>query len=148
MSSAGWHQLVPSADLYRGPGRYPIDAYSEFMPPPRLGWKPHGDEPPDPQLFDPEDPWGWYISEYEEANELRPGLAQVARQVVGRIRHLLRGEHAHAISRRLLTFPQLCAAIAVSISAASAKSLAVRPPSECVLSVNVTVRQRMSMSGW
>src|SRR5262249_3394064 len=103
MSNAGWFQLIPSSDLYRGPGRYPIDAYSEFMPPPRLAWKPYGKEPPDPQLFDPEDPWGWYISEYEEANELHPGLEQIARQVVGRVRHLLHGEHAHGISRRHLT---------------------------------------------
>src|SRR5262245_37858900 len=51
----GWHQLIPDAPLFRGPGRFPLDAYSEFLPPPLLGWKPYGDEPPDSQLFDPED---------------------------------------------------------------------------------------------
>src|SRR5437870_6413022 len=35
-----------------------------------------------------------------------------------------------------------------SISAASAKSLAVRPPEACVERVKATRRQRMSMSGW
>ena len=41
-TAAGWQQLIPAADLFRGAGRYPIDAYSEFMPPPQLGWKPYG----------------------------------------------------------------------------------------------------------
>src|SRR5579884_4511339 len=101
MPSTGWKQLIPDPDLFRGPGRYPIDAYSEFMPPPRLGWKPYGGEPPDPQLFDPEDPFGWYVTEHEEANELRPGLDQVARQLLGRVRRLLRGDHSHGLSRLL-----------------------------------------------
>jgi hypothetical protein len=35
-----------------------------------------------------------------------------------------------------------------SIVAAMAMSLLVTPPAECVLKENVTVRQRMSMSGW
>jgi hypothetical protein len=103
MPSAGWKQLIPSANIYRGKDRYPIDAYSEFMPPPRLGWKPYAPEPPDPQLFDPEDPWGWHVTEYEEHNELQPGLLQVARQVVGRVHHLLHGDHANAPPKRALT---------------------------------------------
>src|SRR5438128_137043 len=98
MASEGWKQLIPAASPYRGLGRYPIDAYSEFMPPHRLGWKPYFPEAPDPQLLDPEDPWGWYVTEYEEANELRPGLEQVAHQLVGRFWHLLRGDANHAIS--------------------------------------------------
>ena len=35
-----------------------------------------------------------------------------------------------------------------SISLASSTSLPVMPPAECVLQRKVTVRQRMSMSGW
>ena len=54
-------------------------------------------------MLDAEDPWGWYISEVEEANELQPGLEQVARHTIGRLWHLLRGDPAHAISSRLLT---------------------------------------------
>ena len=102
MSALGWQQLIPPASFYRGAARYPIDAYSEFMPPPCLCWKAYDGEAPDPQLFDPADPWGWYISEYEEANELRPGFEQIARQLVSRVCHTLRGEPAHSISRRLL----------------------------------------------
>ena len=99
---AGWKQLIPAASIFRGQGRYPIDAYSEFMPPPRLGWKPYAPEPPDPQLFDADDPWGWHVTEFEEHNELRPGLDQVARQVVGKIWHLLHGDHAHGPPKRIL----------------------------------------------
>ncbi len=102
MPKIGWQQLIPSADCFRGAGLYPIDAYSEFMPPPRVGWHAYAPEAPDPQLFNDEDPWGWHVSEYEEANEIQPGLEQVARQLVGRIWHLLRGNSSHGISKRLL----------------------------------------------
>jgi hypothetical protein len=102
MSTSGWQRLIPKADSFRGAGRFPIDAYSEFMPAPRVGWNPYAPEPPDPQLFSEEDPWGWYVSEYEEANGIQPGLEQIARQVVGRVWNLLRGEHAHAITKRIL----------------------------------------------
>jgi hypothetical protein len=88
--------------LFQGADRYPLDAYSEFMPPPLLGWKPYGNESPDPQLFNPEDPWGWYVPEYEEANELRPGLQQVACQIVDKLCHLVCGETIHGFSRRML----------------------------------------------
>ena len=102
-TAAGWQQLIPAADLFRGAGRYPIDAYSEFMPPPQLGWKPYGGEPPDDQLFKPEDPWGWYVSEYEEANELGPGLEQVAHCLVGKVRHMIHGDPTAGVSRPMLT---------------------------------------------
>ena len=102
MAAEGWKQLLPGKPLYRGAGRYPIDAYSEFMPPPRLGWTPYCPEPPDPRLFSPHDPWGWYVTEFEEANELRPGLEQIARQIVGRLWHLIHGDTAHGLSRRFL----------------------------------------------
>jgi hypothetical protein len=102
MPPTGWKQLLPPPSYFRGADRHPIDAYSEFMPPPRLGWKPYGDEAPNPQLLDPEDPWGWYVTEYEEANELRRGLEQIAGQVVVKLRHMLRGEVSHGLSRRIL----------------------------------------------
>ncbi len=101
-AARGWQQLLPTGPLFHGPGRFPIDAYSEFMPPPRFGWHPYHSEPPSPQLFDVADPLGWYVSEYEEANEIVPGLEQVAGQLVNRVWHLLRGETSHAIPKRLL----------------------------------------------
>jgi hypothetical protein len=102
MPTIGWQQLIPQSALFRGPGQYPIDAYSEFMPPARLGWKPYANEPPDPQLFDPEDPWGWRVTEYEEFNEIQPGLTQVAKQVISRLFHRLHGDQQHVPPKHLL----------------------------------------------
>ncbi len=36
MPKTGWQRLVAGTSWFRSPGRYPIPAYSEFMPPPRL----------------------------------------------------------------------------------------------------------------
>src|SRR5262249_42361475 len=70
---------------------YLIPAYSEFMPPPRVGWKAYGDGTPDTSLFDSADPFGWHITEFEEELEMRPGLVQIARQVLGKLGRLLDG---------------------------------------------------------
>ncbi len=101
MPAAGWKQLLAGAPWFRGPGKYRIAAYSEFMPPPRLGRKPY-DHFLDPILFDSGDPWGWHITEYEQALELQPGLQNVARQLVTALAHLGRGEAAHGIARNKL----------------------------------------------
>ncbi|HKB04734.1 MAG TPA: M28 family peptidase [Gemmataceae bacterium] len=91
MAANGWRELIPPASAFRGEGKYPIAAYSEFMPPPRVGWKAYGDGTPDPFLFDPADPFGWHVTEFEEELEMRPGLLQVARQVLGKLARLLDG---------------------------------------------------------
>ncbi len=98
MATAGWRQLVDGWPWFRGEGSYPIAAYSEFLPPPRLGRKPYGG-PADDVLFTEDDPFGWHITEYEEAFELRPGLDQVAGQVLGPLVHLGSGRPAHGIAR-------------------------------------------------
>jgi len=41
MSPRGWKKLAEGCS-FRGPGHYPIAAYSEFMPPVRLGCRPYG----------------------------------------------------------------------------------------------------------
>jgi hypothetical protein len=97
MRQQGWKRLAAGAAWYRGAGRYPIAAYSEFMPPPRLGEKPYGAV--DPLLFDAADPWGWHVSEYEEALQLAPGLALVARELLHAMVCLGKGEPAHGIAR-------------------------------------------------
>jgi hypothetical protein len=86
---AGWPALIPAVHPFRGDGRYRIDAYSEFLPPPRVGWKPYGDGKPDPNLFAAADPFGWWVGEFDEAVELRPGLVQVGTQIVRRLAKLL-----------------------------------------------------------
>jgi hypothetical protein len=76
MAAAGWKQLLGGYPWFQGEGSYPIAAYSEFMPPPRLGRKPYGTFPG--PFFDEEDPWGLPVTEYEEAWQLRPGLERLA----------------------------------------------------------------------
>jgi hypothetical protein len=100
MARQGWKRLLAGMSQFRSPGRFPLEAYSEFMPPPRLGRKPYGDQ--DPILFDEDDPLGWHVSEYEEVMELRPGLEHLAGQLVHAMEHLGCGRPAHGIARAKL----------------------------------------------
>src|SRR5262249_31792373 len=100
MPSKGWKQLLAGYPWFSGDGSYPIAAYSEYMPPPRLGRKPCGQL--DTLLFDENDPWGWHITEYEEIFELRPGMERLAHQFVKTLIHLAQGEPAHGIARAKL----------------------------------------------
>ncbi len=97
MPSKGWKQLLAGAPWFQRPGAFPVEAYSEFVPPPRLGPKPYGTTGIDPR---PErDLFGWNITEYEEAFELRPGLEALAHRAVGALVHLGEGHSSHGISR-------------------------------------------------
>jgi hypothetical protein len=100
MPKQGWKQLLAGWPWFRGQDHYPIAAYSEFMPPPRLIRKAYSSH--SPMLFDEVDPWGWPITEYEEAFVLRPGLEKIAKQVVGTLAHLCQGRAAHGIARNKL----------------------------------------------
>jgi hypothetical protein len=100
MPPSGWKRLLDGAPWFRGAGTYPIAAYSEFMPPPRLGLKPYGDR--DPVLFTEDDPCGWHVTEFEEVFQLRPGLEKLGRQVVDRMTHLCHNRPAHGIARNKL----------------------------------------------
>jgi hypothetical protein len=96
--AAGWKQLLPPGPWYRRPGAYPIPAYSEFMPPPRLGRRAYGGAQ-DAVLFAEDDPWGWRVTEYEETFELRPGLVYVAGQLLHALQRLGRGDRAHGLGK-------------------------------------------------
>ncbi len=85
----GWKRVIEGFPWFAGEGRYPIPAYSEFMPPPRLGRSPFGDI--DLSLFSEEDPCGWGVSEMEEEYELRPGLENIAKQIMEQLLKLGRG---------------------------------------------------------
>ena len=99
MAAQGWMRLMAGANSLRDHGKYSIPAYSEFMPAPRLLCKPYGEFVG--TVFE-EDPWGWPISEYEEAFELRPGLEHLAREILDSLLKLGRGQSAHGISRKKL----------------------------------------------
>src|ERR1700733_7941013 len=97
-------QLIEAevVDAYRGEGRCPIRAYPEFRPPPYVGIKPYaptraasaatntasGDDAID-------------IDEYEQAQQLEPGIDHVASRLVEVLGKLVRGQ-PHGLSRTLL----------------------------------------------
>jgi hypothetical protein len=102
MTRSAWEQLLDGQPWFHGAGKFPLPAYSEFMPPVRFGPSPYGARNPSPQPLD--DPHGWLVSEYEEAMELRPGLQVIADQLVhGSLAALTQGRHTHGISKFKLT---------------------------------------------
>ena len=64
MRDQGWFKLLKGYPWYEGEGNYLLRAYSEFMPPPRLGINPYtGLE--NPWTFSKDDPFGWTVAEIE-----------------------------------------------------------------------------------
>jgi hypothetical protein len=92
----GWKKLLNGYPWFRCKGCYPITAYSEFMPPPRLGLKPYGKT--DHRILRDEDPFGWNISEMEEENELLPGIEHIGHQIMSNLIKLGKGLPEHFIS--------------------------------------------------
>ncbi len=92
----GWKQLIEGWPWFRGEGSYPLLPNSEYMPPVRLIRKPYGTW--DGTHVSEDDPWGWPISEYEEAMSLRPGMHDIACHVLDRLVPLCRGHESHGIS--------------------------------------------------
>src|SRR6202453_1050183 len=98
MAAGGWQQLFQDWSWVRGEGRFPIPAYSEFMPPPRIGQKPYGHWEVDVP-FARDDPWGWTVSAAEREREIDPGLAGIAKQLSEAVVALATGQGAHKIGR-------------------------------------------------
>ena len=71
----GWRVLTHGFPWFEGAGRFPLPAYSEFMPPPRLGLTPYGGL--DTTLFADSDPYGWRVQEVDEVHQLQIGRAHV-----------------------------------------------------------------------
>jgi Peptidase family M28 len=95
----GWSQIEKEAEgAFRGRGKLPLRAYSEFMPPPQVGIKPYRTWR-DPEIALGENELA--ISEYEQVQELTPGLARIAEHVIVELEKLTRGE-PHGLSRTLL----------------------------------------------
>src|SRR5260370_37843139 len=98
-SEGGWRRIEEEArKLFVAARHFPLLAYSEFMPPPLLGPKPYellwSDAPErDGDAFD--------VSEYEQADELEPGLVRVAGHLLGELAKLVAGVRTE-LSRTLL----------------------------------------------
>jgi hypothetical protein len=98
--SEGWAALLEEAEALRGEQGMALRAYSEFMPAPRVGWKPCGE--PDLLVRRAAGPAGFAISEYEQTEEIAPGLERIAQHVGVELNRRARGE-ASRVSRRMLT---------------------------------------------
>ncbi len=101
MAPVGWSRLIPAEDTFSGADAFRIPAYSEFMPPPRVGWKPYGRVSINVHVFSPDDPFGWKIHEFDEALELQPGLFQIARQLLTRLKRLQDGNPDTGLPRHI-----------------------------------------------
>ncbi len=100
---AGWSRIEAEARAaFAGAGRFPLRAYSEFMPPPYVGIKPYDpDRATASATCAATEETALDVSEYEQEQELRPGLSHVADHLVAELGKLVRGD-AHALSRTLL----------------------------------------------
>ncbi|MGZ3514546.1 MAG: hypothetical protein ACXU93_11415, partial [Thermodesulfobacteriota bacterium] len=85
MPDKGWRGFLKGFPWYNEERRYPLQAYSEFMPPVRTGINP-SDGTVYSWVFQDDDPFGWQIMEIEEEYQLKPGLEKIGGQV---IRHIL-----------------------------------------------------------
>jgi hypothetical protein len=92
----GWQTMLAGYPWFRCNGCYQITAYSEFMPPPRLGYKPYGK--PDDKILSENDPFGWKITEMEEEYELKPGIEHIGHQIMSNIIKLGKGLPQHFIN--------------------------------------------------
>ncbi|HSR10281.1 MAG TPA: hypothetical protein VLS90_02470, partial [Thermodesulfobacteriota bacterium] len=86
----GWGELLKGFPWYSEERKYPLHAYSEFMPPVKAGISPF-DGSVSPWVFRDDDPFGWHILEIEEEYQLKPGLENVGRQVLRHIVQLGKG---------------------------------------------------------
>src|SRR5262245_20793271 len=93
---SAWSRLLADPDWCCGKGRFPLPAYSEYLPPPYVGVKPSGHPAaPDPRA----DEYGWYVDENDEVEEIGPGLERIARFVLEECRRLANGERLHHVAR-------------------------------------------------
>jgi hypothetical protein len=103
MALSGWKQMLDGWPWFQGEGSYPILPNSEYMPPLRLGLKPYGTR--DSTRLDPDDPFGWPVTEYEEALILRPGMQSLADQVLHHLLGVWRHEETDVIGVNLTDNP-------------------------------------------
>lgn len=92
----GWRKLIENHPWFEGEGNFPLPAYSEFMPPPRVGCSPYGEI--DSSTFKDNDEFGWYIPELEEELELKPGIEHISKQIMHYIEKLGKGQTEYHIS--------------------------------------------------
>jgi hypothetical protein len=97
-----WPLIEAEARRALADGRFPLRAYSEWMPPPFVGIKPYDPAHEHvPATATASDDDSLDITEYEQAQEIEPGLPLLADHILRELAKLVRGE-THALSRTLL----------------------------------------------
>ena len=91
MANNGWKKLLEEFPWFGGEGSFPLPAYSEFMPPIHVGFRPH-DGQLYPWHFREDDQDGFYISEAEEFLFLQPGLQNIGMQCMEHVIQLGTGK--------------------------------------------------------
>ena len=91
MNSTGWFEFLKDFPWFEGENKYPLRAYSEYMPPPRTGINPLTGEV-DSRFLENKDPYGWKVSEFEEEYQLRPGLEDTGKQILEHIVQMRSGK--------------------------------------------------------
>jgi hypothetical protein len=96
-SSEGWKAFLDGFPWYGADNPYPLQAYSEFMPPLRTGINPVTGQIY-PWVLGEEDPYGWIIPEREEEYQLVPGMENIGRQLMEHLVQLGTGTLPVALS--------------------------------------------------
>ncbi len=86
----GWGKFYHGFPWFTGENKYPLQAYSEFMPPLRTGISPYTGNIY-PWIFSEDDMFGWQVLEVEEEYQLRPGMETIGRQIFDAIVKLGQG---------------------------------------------------------
>ena len=94
-----WKKFLDTFPWFEGENGYPLPAYSEFMPPMHIGFRPY-DAKVYPWHFREDDPDGFYIDESEEFLHLRPGQESMAQQCMKYIVELGKGNLPPGIAGR------------------------------------------------
>ncbi|MCX6282260.1 MAG: M28 family peptidase [Bacteroidetes bacterium] len=95
----GWEQFLVGFPWYEGENKFPLPAYSEFMPPMHIGFRPY-----DRQVyswhFKEDDPDGFYINEVDELLHLQPGMNNIGQQCMEHLIQLGKGNLPPGITGR------------------------------------------------
>jgi hypothetical protein len=91
MFTSGWKRMLNTFPWFVGEDAFPLPAYSEFMPPMHIGFRPH-DGHVYPWHFKEEDPDAFFISEAEELLFLQPGLQNIGQQIMTQLIGFGKGE--------------------------------------------------------
>ncbi len=89
-------------DAFAGEGRFPLPAYSDYMPSPYVVLKPYAARrAAGACTISASDDAAMDVTEHEQAHQLEPGLAKIAGHLLTEIERLVRGT-PHEFSRTLL----------------------------------------------